>query len=235
MDKQAASKAIRVANDVFTKMGIKWFLCFGAVLRLIRDRTIEPETDIDVGVFYEKCDIDRIIKSFAYWEYRVDLAINNDITKKPLYLSFKNNRKPPLPPVDIFLWYLHDGIRYHTFDAFQERAKYPSKYKFLGIEEKFLPHPDLPPKQDKRLTKSFFGKWNDPYFMFEVPVPMYYGSCLDTWYPNWLVPRKMNSMSPYTIVMKSCKYWNKPDFIKEKLKESKVEYLEKREQMRQGK
>jgi hypothetical protein len=205
MDKQSASKAIRVVNDVFMKMGQKWFLCFGNILHLIRDRTIEKDNDIDVGVFYEKSDGEKIIKAFKYWEYNLHLEIKNDVDKKPLYLSFKSGRTPPMPPIDVFLWYRHDGVRYHTYDAYQERRTYPSKYKFLGIEEKFLPDPEISAKQDKRLAKSFFGKWNEPYFLFEVPIPLFYGSCLDTWYPNWLVPRKMTSMSPFVVHMNTCK------------------------------
>jgi hypothetical protein len=235
VDKQAASKAIRIVNDVFMKMGAKWFLCFGNVLHLIRDKTVEFDKDIDVGCFYEKCDGEQIKKAFKYWQYELHLEIKNDITKKPLYMSFKNTRNPPLPPVDVFLWYMHDGIRYHTFDTKQERATTPSEYKFLGIEAKYLPDPDIPAKSDKKLVKSYFGKWNEPYFLFEVPIPLYYGSCLDTWYPNWLIPRKMTSMSPFEVRMSSCKKWKNPDYIKQQLAENKVKYMEKREQMRKGK
>lgn len=225
MDYQKACRALKIVEAVMGTNYIKYFLCFGNIVHLIRDKSIEPDKDIDIGVFYECADPNIIIRGFKHWEYNVDGRIDNDLDHKPLYLSFVHTGNQGLPPVDVFFWYLHEKIRYHTYDTKQEKKAIPSEYVFKGVKADLLPDPKLG-RQDPLLIRSFFGPWNKPYFQFEVPIPLMYGSLMDTWYPNWLKPQKMESMSPYVVRMKSCKGW--AGSVKGQLEASRVEYEEKR-------
>ena len=228
MDYQKACRALKIAEAVLTKSYTKYFLCFGNLLHLIRDRTIEPDKDIDIGVFYEQADTDAIVRGFEQWQYVPSSRIENDIDHKTFNISFKHKGNEELPPIDIFFWFLHDKIRYHTYDILQEKKKYPSQYVFKGVPAKLLPDPNKQARDDTNIAKSFFGKWNQPYFQFELPIPLMYGSLLDIWYPNWLKPQKMESMTPYVVKMKSCESWTDRTHIACQLADSKIDYESKR-------
>ncbi len=225
MEYQKACRALTIADAVFSQSYIKWFLCFGNLLHLIRDKTIEPDKDIDVGVFYEVADADRIINGFKQWQYEISSITENDIDHKPFNICFKHKGNQALPPVDVFFWYLNGKYRYHTYDILQERRPRPSTYIFKGVPAKLLPDPNSHWREDKKLVRTFFGPWNKPYFRFEVPIPLMYGSLLDIWYPNWLKPQKIESMSPYVVKIKNPTDWHTAD---EQHEVSKREYEEQK-------
>jgi len=224
VEKDKAERALKIIYTVLGSIRIKYFICFGSLLHLIRDRTVEPDKDIDIGVLYEEYDPSMVISGMEKWEYKLVNRVVDDIRGKALYLQFEHQGRLKLPPIDIFAWYLHDKIRYHTYDTRQENKKVPKKYVFRGVPDKFLPRPYIHERKDEKLIKTFFGKWNDPYFKMEINAPLFYGSLLDIWYPNWLKPNNMQSASPWKIEMKSCKQWDDIKYIKEQLKLGKEEY-----------
>ena len=222
MDFQKASRALRIVDTVFGKANIKYFLCFGNLLHLIRDRSIEPDKDIDIGCFFETAQATNIIMGMKSWNYKPSAEIVDDKENKHLYIAFKNDGQD-LPPIDVFFWYKHGKYRYHTYDVSQEGKKRPSRYVFKGVEADLLPDPIAHWRNDKNMVRTFFGKWNQPYFQFEIPIPVMYGSLLDLWYPNWLKPVARESMSPYVVRLKSCGDWDTAD-IKEQHAQSQAEF-----------
>jgi hypothetical protein len=204
MDYQKACRALRIADTVFGRASVKYFLCFGNLLHLIRDRSIEPDKDIDIGCFFEVSNSDVIKRGFESWNYKVKTRIDHNTQHKALYLSFVHQGQEKLPPVDVFFWIQAGKYRYHTYDFYQENQLYPSKYVFKGVEANLLPHPINHWRNDPNMVRTFFGPWNKPYFQFEVPIPSMYGSLLDLWYPNWLKPIARESVSPYVVKVKWC-------------------------------
>jgi len=201
------AKAVRIAAKVLGANHIKWFVCFGNLLHLIRDKSLENDKDVDIGVFYEHMALanpNAIVNGFEKFGYTRLLYIEHDIDEKPLYMCF---RHPELPPIDIFCWFKHGKYRYHTFDTLQEKVKKrPSLYKFLGVPAKYLPDPDGRLPKDPTIVKQMFFQ-STPQYVAEIYLPLNTGTLLDIWYPNWLKPRSMTSMSPEVVTMKSCRQW----------------------------
>ena len=185
-------------------------------------------------MFYEDYDPNLVIRGIEKWGYQLVNQIDDDANRKPLYLSFSCNSREQLPPIDVFAWQLHGKIRYHTFDTQQEKKRFPSRYIFKGIEDKWLPRAGIRDRDDDRVWRTYFGKWNDPYFQMQVNAPTFIGSCLDTWYPYWPKPRPGTSDSPYIVAMKSCDKWNDPKYIKAQLEASKVAYKERKRQYKEA-
>ena len=190
MKKDSYERTIRIVDKVLAYCRAKWFLCFGNILHLIRDRSIENDHDIDIGVFYEDMNKDLFVRGFLKWEYKLKKIIVNDVSKNPFYLSFEYvGRNFKLPPLDIFAWYLHGKKRYHTYDVDHEGKKVPSIYTFKGVKDDWLPRHKLPLMRDDRIVRAFFGSKKEPIFRFPINVPLKYGTLLDCWYPDWLIPK----------------------------------------------
>ena len=221
-------RAMRAIGAIFGSMHAKHWLCFGGLLHLVRDGNVDADHDIDIGVFYEEYDDVQAIRAFEKYEYKLNKSIKNDVDSKYLYLGFEYVGSRGLPPVDVFAWYKHGDIRYHTYDTAHENREIPSRYIFKGVPTKFLPTVGVTAKQDPKMANLFFGPWNKPLFNMEMPVPLYMGSLLDIWYPNWLKPVAMQSISPYTIGMASCEKWNDERYVESHLKEGGVAYAAER-------
>jgi len=167
------------------------------------------------------------------FQYKLDKRIVNDAdSDKPFYLSFKYEGQRDMPPIDIFAWYEHDDVRYHTYDVDHEGNDRPGRYVFKGVPAKYLPGVNEAPRFDAKLLWMFFGKWNQPLFQQEIPTPYFMGTLLDIWYPNWLKPVKMQSISPFTVTMKSCKQWDDAGHVAEQLKIGAVRYAQERCQLK---
>ena len=221
-------RAVRAVGSICGACHIKYWLCFGNLLHLVRDGNVDNDHDIDIGIYYEEMDSVQLPRAFGKYEYELAKKIKNDVDGKYLYLSFEYKGNRGLPPIDIFAWFKHGDNRYHTYDVNHEGREIPSKYIFKGVPEKFLPTIGQANRADPRTANMFFGKWNAPLLKQEVPVPFYMGTLLDIWYPNWLKPVNMQSISPFTVEMKSCKQWDDEKYVNEQLAASAVKYAEER-------
>ena len=109
---------------------IKWFLSFGSLLGIIRDDGIikdehgnpKETEDIDISVLYEESDEKLIVGGFQKFGYQPCRILRNDVTRKPFHYGFKQPDSPgnpnsALPEICVFAWYLHKGIRYHTYET----------------------------------------------------------------------------------------------------------------------
>lgn len=231
MKKEHFEGGMRVIERCLNGPGGKYWLCFGSLLNLVRDKSTKPMDDIDVGVFHKDFKKLNLENSFNKWEYRLKKKIVDDLTGHTLYYSFKHDE---LPPVDVFLWYEHNNIFYHTYDVHQEKRRKPSEYVFKGVPAEHFPKPQTHPVKDNKIMRTFFGAPRDAMFNFEIQVPTDMGYLFDLWYPNWLVKREMQSMSPYVVKMKSCKMWHDLNYVNEQLNKSKEEYKTARDRMMRG-
>ena len=196
---------------------IPWFCCFGTLLGFIRDNgAVKGDNDIDLGMFYEHMDEERIVKGMKKYNYTLHHKIVNNYEKpnKPYYLSFTSEQHPPLC---LFAWVKHGEFRYHTYDTKHEKPQggVPSEYVFKGVPanlfDDILSH--WPADKDKKqLTRH------------EFKIPRKYGTLLDLWYPDWKTPRKGESHTPYVVRMKNCKDWKNAELIEKCHKQSQEEY-----------
>jgi len=220
---------MRVIERSLSNNGRTYWLCFGPLINLIRDKSTDKMDDIDVGVFYEDYKELDLANSFNKWGYTLRKKILDDQSKYPLYYSFKH---PDFPPVDVFLWYEHNGIYYHTYDYHQEKRTIPSEYVFKGVPVELFPKRGIHPAHDVNITRTFFGKKREPMFNFEINIPSKYGELMDFWYPNWLIEKEMQSMSPYVVKMKSTKMWHDPKYVNDQIAKSKKDYEAYRERFK---
>jgi hypothetical protein len=214
-------RAIRISESIFGGLKIKSFVCFGLILNLIRDRSVDDATDVDIGVFYEQLNAPVTIKAFQRYEYKLKKHIKNDVDGRTFYLSFEHRT---LPPLDVFAWVLSGGIRYHTYDVRMENRERPSVYIFKGIEANILPNPAFSNKLDKNMVYTNFGPRTKPIFRQNLWFPLCYGALMDRWYPDWLKKRGGQSMSKHIIEMPTCAKWRDIPYLKAQLVKSGAEY-----------
>jgi len=191
-----------LTNGLFAKKAFrpaKWFVCFGTLLRMIRDKgNMKEGDDIDLGLLYEEFDqhiIENHIKAFGL---EIERMIINDVTKTPLYYGLKAYGTNI--HICIFLWYKHKNIRYHTYDINREGKNVPSKYIFKGVPADTL--------------EGDTQQMPVPNTYRTVNVPRGYGRLLDTWYPDWLTKRKGQSSTKWQLEMKSCKQFENETYDK---------------------
>lgn len=179
----------KLRTEIPERPQLKWFICFGALLRIIRDKGKMPDgEDIDFGIFYEDYNPKHLEAVFQAGGIYVKKKIINDVTKKPLYYTMVDYSTGI--EVCIFAWIKHNGIRYHTYDVKLEGKKIPSKYVFKGVPEALFN--DI---MEKPLIDTYRS----------VKVPVAYGALFDLWYEDWCVERSGVSKTKWVLEMKSCK------------------------------
>lgn len=193
-------RVFRYVCPTFNATQMKWFLCFGSLLTVIRDKQKFGNDDLDIGVFYDEFEPVHIKNFCAGCGWKVEKTILHDVDKKPLFMSLVPTKDVetitgPIH-IDVFAWYLHKGVYYHTYDVKMENQKVPSKYIFKGVEKDTLDH--------------LISIDNVANSMMYAKIPLMYGTLLDTWYTDyekgyhWLEPRKCVSDTQWKLEMKSC-------------------------------
>lgn len=155
---------------------LKWFVSFGSLLNLLRDRG-KVDGDIDLSVFFDEADGDRIINAFGQFGYKLEKKIIHNQNHRPLFLSFVPLDKGMHGDIgiDIFFWFAANNLYYHTYDYFMENPAngIPNKYVFKGIKKSILDGPII--------------KYQWPGTPYEVPCPLRYGEALQAWYPGFFI------------------------------------------------
>ena len=218
---ETLSTTLNNVGYLLERSRMPYFLCFGTLLGLIRDRNVIPnDTDIDLGIPEEHFQERAVMACFERFNYKVYKRIRRDDVDMfdPLsrhedlvYISFVHDT---LPCVDVFVWVLHKGIRYHTYDFLGENKERPSVYHWKGIKDEWL----------SRVERSFFGTNKEPLFERVVPFPLMYGHLLDHWYPDWKTPRPGESTTPWKLELKSCKQFKDKALISKQLEESRAKW-----------
>lgn len=205
-------------NNVMSFQGIAWFYCFGTLLEFVRSsgERFDITHDIDIGVFYNECDSDTLIKNFENMGYRYDSKVINNLNHKPLNIHFSPVDLSGSPFLDVFFWIEKNGILYHTYDYSKEMKEQPSQYVFKGVKKEYM----IPSKNkikeerlshlegDRLLTEK--GVWTYSIFGdhsgYIFNCPFAYGTLLDNWYPGWMITQKHygQSKSEFVKKVKSC-------------------------------
>jgi len=191
----------------------KWFICFGTLLGLIRDKgIIEGDTDIDIGIFQEDINEKQIFSIMERYDYKCTKIIRLDNTDKTITKTYQHPtlayacfEHKTMPCIDMFGWYKWGDYRFHTYDYYGEGKEYPSKYYWKGVESRYF----------EKMAHSRFGTRTQDLLIRHVSYPMWYGHLLDLWYPDWKTPRKGESVSPYCLEMKSCKKFEDKVWVNE--------------------
>jgi len=152
---------------------MKWFVSFGTLLYLIRDKKHgkEFDTDMDISIVGEHNfeQIDGNLKENGFEECT---RIINDTTKSILFASYKSSNGLHL---DLFFWIKVDNYYFHTYDYMRDSTDgRPSFYHFKS----------LPPYMFEGDTINY--EWIES--MSPLKIPALYGTLLDYWYPNWFTP-----------------------------------------------
>jgi hypothetical protein len=179
------------------RMPFKWWFCFGTLLTVVRDGSkFKKLDDIDIGVFYDEYDVHAFETIARAFSLKVQRKIIDDVTKKPLYISFKvsENVVADAAPieVDIFAWYKWKGLYWHTYDVDMENPKngIPKRYTLKGVPCWML---------DQKIIK--LDNFADT--MLPGCIPLKYGSLMDEWYGHWLEPKECVSDTRWKIKVKS--------------------------------
>jgi hypothetical protein len=201
---------IRFVSESMNQTEQKWFLCFGTLLKLIRDRVFDTSQDIDIGVIGSPSNV---ISVFNVAIGNPTGIIINDVTKESLNLHYQYNDVN----IDIFFWKKIGAYYYHTYDTMHERKPVPSKYVFKGVPASCFEAEQELVQRYRRDQRIGYMMNIDGTFKKLIPglesegisvnVPWKYGALFDFWYPNW---GERNdkwgvSESPFIKEVKSCK------------------------------
>lgn len=207
-------RVIRSITDTMESTQTKWFIAFGTLLHLLRDRVFDLTDDIDVGVITE--DYKAVHQAFSLSHKKVAQVVN-DVTGNPLKVTYQMPDSKLM--IDIFFWQKRGSLYYHTYDEEFEQPKSGvlSKYKFRGVEAECF---DVDEANTKAYQKNIHYREAfrpDGTWMAWVPgyegeslytvLPYGYGRCLDLWYQNWALRNDQFgcSVSPYVKEVRSCK------------------------------
>ena len=201
---------------------ISWFYSFGTMLEFIADRTFGLKYDIDVGVFLDECQPDRLINSMQAFGYRFSRQFVNDVTGQPFNMHFKPEKSGPTkdtPEIDVYMFFKRGSDLLYTYDMEDERRETPSRgyvfktvpYNYICPKAKIVERYLSSAKTEARNILSPRGVWRywiyDDHGPYTVRIPWAYGTLCDYWYPGWRFRNlyKGQSMSPKLVKVKSCK------------------------------
>lgn len=186
-------QAANVVVGTFDSLCLPWFVCFGSLLSLVRDRQlIADNDDLDIGVLGP---IDGVAR-----------AMGGTITRKTfdstgkLLVNFHISHPRIKVEIDVFRWVCKDGMLYHCYSEDPTDDAILKKYRWKGIPETCF----FPDKETAHaIREDIFrysraldtaGLWRHAIPGIEteglyVRLPFRYGNCLDYWYPDWLTHR----------------------------------------------
>jgi len=202
MDNEKLMKDLRNLENVLNVLVTgdqrqKWFISFGSLLYVLRDKKlgVEFNQDVDISII-GKHDYKGMKRSLESEHWQLVKEIRNDITGEILMADFCS---PNGLSVDLFFWIEHNGHYWHTYDYQNEKNEsgIPTQYHF------------------KSLPKWMFSGEPFKYRWFEeispLKIPNKYGTLLDYWYPNWYVPDNEFGVSKCqkTVEPRTCEFLEK--------------------------
>lgn len=215
---QEIETALRLRSAIDAAQA-KIFLCFGTLLRYVRDRVFNIDEDVDLGVVAPAPRT--AIEAFESVYGPPIARVIDDATRVPFKVEFRDM----CCRVDLYCWRRRNGMYYHTFD---HQLKAPAngilpEYEFKGIPAACF---DVDARTIERYqmdirygrTMANCGTWHKPVPQFpeegiELPLPFGYGQCLDWWYPEWATRRPQFgvSLAADRFTVKTCRglTWDK--------------------------
>lgn len=185
---------LNFSNTVLNRLcsGHKWFIAFGALLYFIRDKNLGKKfnTDMDVAILGQ-IPVDDVMKAFSQYKFKLVNKVVDDRTGLPFQMTFEYTNEGKKFALDLFFWVKAHGYWWHTYDYHMEEKKIPREYVFKGT--------------DKRAFEGDIIKMKWAEIAPPVNFPKLYGTLLDIWYPDWLIPRKGQSQWDKMVRVKNCK------------------------------
>jgi len=233
---QRLEGTIRIVQQVFRICKTPYWLSFGGLWGLIKNRGIVPDDDLDLCCFYG-ADWKRIEKCMASYGYTLNRGLKSDTEPENLLYCHFNSTNGNVS-ICLSFWYLNDGIRYYCHDQNHEIssgvAVPPSGYFFKGI-----PADIINSEADLRLVE-----WPGIEGCYKISVPHRPGVILDYTYPDWAYIKqryvvgkkhevkeekcvsiwKHGACSPYQFWVKSMAQFSDKDYIDKQIVESKKDY-----------
>ncbi len=222
LERSQLGNLVRSIDGAFAS-ATRWSLAFGTLLKLVRDKTLDLEDDVDVVVW--DTDPKVVISSCSTtWMPREKVVRDdNGETLKQIFMCELPSGKRL--SIDVYFLVRSGSYLWHCFDEFKENPKGGalSKYVFRGFPAEIF---DVSPKTVEAINKDPAyewamrknGTWNRliPGLESEGVAlsSMYgYGHFLDIAYPNWALRQDKtkfsNSRTEWIKVVKSCKHLNK--------------------------
>lgn len=161
------------------------FLAYGSLLGYVRERGfIGHDNDMDVGFLYDKMDKGQIdhyineLRNSGCYTYRETHQVN-PVTLKHWWTSIR--KYPRGRGYKCCHWFMfeHKGWMWHHKGPGSRIKGAPAEYFKIGPEVEFL------------------GS--------KIHIPMYPGSLLGFWYPDWLTPRSGGNSFGIDMKVKSWK------------------------------
>jgi hypothetical protein len=190
-------KSLENALNVITSDGItrqKWFVSFGSLLYIIRDKKLGKEftQDIDISIIGPH-DYSAIKNGLEEDGFKLVSHIRNDITDEVLFADF---RSPNGLSIDLFFW-IEEGDRlWHTYNFMNEKIPegIPEQYHFKSVPKWMME------------GEPYKYEWFDGISPMRIPAK--YGTLLDYWYPHWYVPNLEFGVSQAAIIHepKTCQH-----------------------------
>jgi len=167
-------KTVRVLNAVFGFAGIPYWLSFGGLYAIVKNRGVIPDADFDVCCLHG-ADWERLRRAFENRGYRMSKAIVSDLDGSALYCGYNH---PQFAHVCVSFWYRSHGMRWFCHDQHKELSGVgvpPSGYYFKGV-----PAGDV---EDELFFRQV--EWPGLDGSVKVRVPLFAGRMLDCLYPWW--------------------------------------------------
>ncbi|GAG38161.1 unnamed protein product, partial [marine sediment metagenome] len=142
MDKEMLMRDLKTIEntlDVLSDDGQtyqNWFISFGTLLYLIRDRELGKEfnSDIDISVVGPH-NFEQINRTLEENGFRRISKILNDQNETVLFADYKS---PNGLSLDLFFWIETPGHLWHTYDYMREGKEVPSIYHFKSVPKEFM-------------------------------------------------------------------------------------------------
>jgi hypothetical protein len=209
MDKSKGFETLCRVTECAKRAGIGdyHFACFGTLLGIIREGDLmEHDDDIDVGIYADKITQEQ------------EVAYFNEIEKEGLFKSRKKEQRRL--DTNRLLWFScrekDDGVKscnwlWQSINGLYWHSK--------GIDWSDKIGARLKPPVDRRTVQaiakgirveSLNGLVKIKLKGVEFNIPLNYGSCLDVWYPDWMVKRSGASREDLLLIVpnwKESKTW----------------------------
>jgi len=194
-------RTIKDINDIFDSKD--YWLAFGGLWGIIRNRGIIPDNDFDICVRYGY-DWKQIERKAVKIGYQIKKVMVDDTKKEnALYMGIYNEKIY----ICISFWYQFKDLLFWCHDQLQEVhgiGTPQSGYFFKGIHKEYF-------DRDYKFTMA---EWPGIVQNVKIRVPLFSGKLLDLAYPAWPYLKQRYVIKDYSVEEDKCVSVNDPVYVK---------------------